>query len=82
VTADECPHCGTCLRGAEIPEESRQYYSYATHYSRVIGQEIRGVYDGVLFWSCPDCGGTWHRWPEGHHLRKRAENYVTTGEIT
>lgn len=32
------------------------------HNGRAIGVEIRGVYDGVLFWGCPDCGGSWHRW--------------------
>ena len=29
--------------------------------SRVIGNEIWGVYDGVLYWSCPDCGYAWVR---------------------
>lgn len=47
-----------------------------THFSRLIGVEISGVYDGVLFWQCPDCGGRWHRWPEGSTLRARAELHV------
>jgi predicted RNA-binding Zn-ribbon protein involved in translation (DUF1610 family) len=80
VTETHCPHCGSSQQGEEIPEESRQYYSYATHYIRTIGQEIPGVYDGVLYWFCPDCGGKWHRWPEGHYLRNRAEKYVTATE--
>lgn len=32
-----------------------------THYSRVIGHEVPEIYDGVLFWSCPDCGKAWPR---------------------
>lgn len=30
-------------------------------HSRVIGVEIQGVYDGVLYWQCPDCGFAWGR---------------------
>lgn len=45
---------------------------------RTIGVEIWGVYDGVLFWRCPDCGGSWHRWSPDSWLRlyKAAEKYV------
>jgi len=25
-------------------------------FGRKIGIEVRGVYDGVLYWKCPDCG--------------------------
>jgi hypothetical protein len=45
-------------------------YGEATHYSRVMGHEIRGVYDGVLFWSCPDCGLAWPRWNDGGRLSR------------
>ena len=38
-----------------------------------------GVYDGALFWQRPDCAGRWHRFPEGHSLRERAEGYVDGG---
>lgn len=41
----------------------------------VIGVEVRGVYDGVLYWTCW-AGHRWHRWPEGHYLRARAERFV------
>jgi len=27
----------------------------------IVGHERRGVCDGVLFWSCADCGFTWPR---------------------
>ena len=32
-------------------------------YSRVVGVEVPGLYWGVLYWRCPDCGFCWHRWP-------------------
>lgn len=73
----ECPHCGADLKGDPIPEEYRHFYGNATHFRREIGVEVRGVYDGVLYWRCPDCGGSWHRWPEGSHLRQRAERVMT-----
>ena len=43
-------------------------YGDTTHFSRVMGHEVRGVYDGVLFWSCPDCGHAWPRWTDGGRL--------------
>lgn len=45
-------------------------------YSRAIMVEIPDVYDGGLFWQCPDCGGRWHRWPEGTWQRRKAQEYV------
>lgn len=71
-----CPLCAADLQGAPIPEESRKFYGTATHFGREIGVEIPGVYDGILFWTCPDCGGAWHRFPEGDYRRERAEKYV------
>ena len=43
---------------------------------QLIGHEVRGVYDGVLFWSCGACGHIWNRWPFGHHLWEKAEKIV------
>ncbi len=79
---DNCPHCGVSLLGAPIPQASRDkgYYGDATHFRRELGVEIAGVYDGVLYWTCPDCGGRWHRFDEGSHPRSLAEKYVT-GEV-
>jgi hypothetical protein len=67
-----CPHCNADLRGSPIPVDyiRKGYYgppdnpNTPTHYSRIIGVEIRGVYDGTLFWACPDCFRTWSRWPK------------------
>jgi hypothetical protein len=42
-------------------------------YSRVIGVEIRGVYDGILYWECPDCGFAWARVFGYSHLDEQSE---------
>ncbi len=82
---DICPECAADLTGEPIPEASRQAGSYGppetapTHFSRLIMIEVRGVYDGGLYFVCPDCGVRFHRWPEGHPLRAKAEEYVSGG---
>jgi len=53
---DTCPHCGASLLGEPIPGEA------GTRYQRAIGVEFPGLYDGVLFETCPYCWGTWHQW--------------------
>jgi hypothetical protein len=63
---DNCPHCNADLLGEVIPEHIQPG---GHHYRRSLGIEIRGVYDGVLFFACPDCHGTWHRWKPEHSLR-------------
>ena len=35
---------------------------------RIIGHVVRGVYDGVLVWSCADCGHVWPRFA-GNDIR-------------
>lgn len=74
-----CPHCGASLQGDPIPEEDQHYYNalsmkpgdpgWKTHFSRKIGVEVRGVYDGVLYWQCPDCDGMWNRWPNTSYFK-------------
>lgn len=49
-------------------------YGKVTHFGRQIGVEVSGVYDGVLYWMCPDCGGRWHRGIDALH--GAAEPYV------
>lgn len=53
MRAERCPHCEVDLRNPEYPR-----------YSRKIGVEIPEIYDGVLYWLCPDCDATWNRWDE------------------
>lgn len=64
---DRCPHCGSNQRTDD------------GEYRRTFMIEIRGLYDGGLFYECPDCQGRWHRWPEGHMLRRKADPYVDGG---
>lgn len=73
---DQCPHCGNSLLAGEIPEESRQHYGDATHFRREIGVEVQGVYDGVLYWQCPDCEGAWQRFPKGDVRHTAAMPYI------
>lgn len=56
---DNCPKCKVSLVGVPIPEEDRAYFGKATHFKREIGIEYP-CYDGILTYSCPDCG---HEWP-------------------
>jgi len=42
----------------------------------VVGVEVRGVYDGVLFWECIEDGTRWHRHPQGSPYRGRAQKYL------
>ena len=49
-----CPHCHVSLLGAVIPGTDR-------HYRLAIGVTISDVSEGVLYWQCPACGGTWQR---------------------
>lgn len=60
---ENCPHCQIGLANDDGT-------------NGVLGVELPGVYDGVLYWQCPDCGGRWHRWPESHRLHARACEYV------
>lgn len=47
-----------------------------THFSRIIGHEVSGVYDGVLYWSCPDCGMAWARWGDGGRFGAQSAEWV------
>lgn len=44
--------------------------------SAAIGVEVRGLYDGILYWRCGRCRHAWHRFPEGHSLRDKAETFM------
>lgn len=63
--ADVCPHCAVDL--AYVGESGQRF-------SHRIGVEIRGVYDGVLFWACPECWTPWHRWDD--HMVTQADLYM------
>jgi hypothetical protein len=67
-TSDTCPSCSSNLQGETIPEEHREMFGGKTHFSRLIGVEIQGLYDGVAYWKCPDCGHEWERFPGRFNL--------------
>jgi len=48
---DRCPHC----------EHDLLYQVDGKTYSRLVGVEIQGGYDGVSYWACPFCGAAWDR---------------------
>lgn len=45
-------------------------------FDRVVGIEITGIYDGVLFWRCYACGRSFQRWPEDHGLHAKAQSFI------
>jgi len=73
-TEEVCPHCGADLLGEPVPERF-QHPGVGTRYARGLAIEIRGVYDGSLFYACPDCWGTWHRFDPTDPLWAAAEKY-------
>jgi hypothetical protein len=60
-----CPKCSSVW---EMPETTPE----GNHYSRLVGIEIRGGYDGVSYWECPDCHTRWDRWTGVEVAVKRA----------
>lgn len=52
------------------------YGKGSTHFLRSICVEIPVLYDGGLYNKCPDCGHTWHRWPEGYRQRAVAQPFI------
>jgi len=78
---DNCPKCGVSLIGDPIPEDIVEHYA-GTHWRREIGIEVRGVYDGVLFWRCPDCEHEWDRFTGklGKDMKRRYEERLNKDE--
>lgn len=48
---DQCPSCEVVL----------SYEKDGTAYSRIIGIQVPGFYDGIAMWLCPECGHHWAR---------------------
>lgn len=73
---EHCPKCGKDL-ATEVEEDGQMKMG-----SRIIGVEIRGVYDGTLYWLCPDCDIAFHRWPDGHPFHVRAQRFIDQHNLT
>jgi len=67
MTIKQCPKCRADL-GYEDKDDDA-----VTWYTRAIGIEVRTVYDGVLYWRCPECDGQWHYWAKGTELGELAD---------
>jgi hypothetical protein len=75
VEGKNCPKCDRLL--TYKVEGNDTVYSHAT------SVEIRGVYDGGLFYADTQeggCGGAWHRWEadsnRGKTLHQAAQKYI------
>ena len=79
-----CSVNGCDLRSRKIPRPCLELGYYGPwspedgprYYSRLVGVEVSGVYDGVLYWQCPDCGAAWHRFPAIDWLHGTARPYI------
>jgi len=59
-----CPRCLSSWDGGPIPEAIREHYSPPYRWSKCIGIELPGVYDGIHHWKCPACDTEFPRWME------------------
>ncbi len=66
TTEERCPHCDMPLF----------YELGGQQLTSKVGHAFRGVYDGVLFWGCLSCHGTWHRFPDDHRLHEVAQQIM------
>lgn len=76
VEPEVCDGCG----------ESLTHFVNGTRYSKATSVEVRGVYDGGLFYAhtleSGGCGFAWHRWGETNgryntkHLRDKAQPFI------
>ena len=48
----------------ELMKEVMSDYSEPYRFSKLIGIEVSGKYDGVSYWKCPFCGNVWDRFTE------------------
>lgn len=79
------------VRKCEGCEEDLTHVVNGVEYSRATAVEIRGVYDGALFYAhtkeSGGCGFAWHRWQEAEvrgnngyrsylSLREKAQPYI------
>lgn len=49
------------LSDKELEKRVKENYGPPYRYSKLMGIEIMGEYDGVLYWRCPECLTAWHR---------------------
>jgi hypothetical protein len=81
--AEFCPHCAADQRDGPISQEQLERGLYGPwdgiakrYYYSTIGVELSRYYDGILYWMCAYCGGTWQRWPEGTYQHRIAAQFM------
>jgi hypothetical protein len=65
----KCPKCGADWDAGPIPEKDRAHYSPPYRFSRLIGLEFPGKYDGAWEYACPDCDARFPRFKEAKRER-------------
>lgn len=73
---EKCPNCQTDLY---VTDDSQPGNAVVTH--AVLGIQVQGVYDGVLFWRCQHCGHPMHRFDKTSRLHWEAEQYMAPPEV-
>ena len=79
---DACPYCGFGLNGDLIADKLGEkvaiecYGGKDQRWRNEIGVEVSEVYDGTLYYQCPQCSGTWHRWSPESGFQEKAEQYI------
>lgn len=71
-----CPHCLSDLTDSWTEADGNVIQG-----TKMIGVNVRGIYDGVLFWQCPFCSGRWHRWQPDSPYRAKADIYVKSDRV-
>lgn len=72
-----CPHCTANLIG----ELASDYYGKPYYPRLAFGHEEPGIYDGILYWSCPFCRGTWHQFDKSYGRRYQAAQRFIHGPV-
>ena len=55
----------------ELIQMAKNSYGKPYRFSKLLGIEVRGKYNGVSYWQCPSCKATWDRWT-GELIKKDA----------
>lgn len=63
---DFCPDCFSNL----------SFWIGTNKYWKWVGIEVRGQYDGVLFWRCPECEADFHRFIVDDIRHTLAASYI------
>ncbi len=63
------------MTALSLPESSAPDLKCPRCAGEPLGVEVRGVYDGVLFWKCQACGKAWHRFEDACR-RRAAQGYI------